>query len=267
MSDLRPVQLRSPGGVAGAQAIHRAAALLKQVACEASDGVKLQVLCAQLGLQMPTAHRILRGLIAEGMIAKDDASGRYRLGPVIYELGLGAAPNLDLRALCAPSMRRLAANSGDSVFLVVRSDYDGVCIDRHEGAFPVRIHTLDVGRRRPLGMGAAAVALLMGLPAHEAGDILQANALRFRQFGVALDAARRAVDEANAHGFAWNDGMIKGGQRGVAVPCNGRDGTPFAAFSIATVSSRMSRARVPELVAMLRSEAAAVEKQVSRQSR
>jgi DNA-binding IclR family transcriptional regulator len=267
MPEARPLQARRPGTVAGAQAIHRAAALLKQVACETSDGVKLQTLCAHLGLEMPTAHRILRGLIAEGMISKDDASGRYRLGPVVYELGLGASPHLDLRALCAPSMRRLAAKSGDSVFLVVRSDNDGVCIDRHEGAFPVRIHTLDVGRRRPLGMGAAAVALLMGLPSTEAGAILQANALRFRQFGVALDAARRAVDEANAQGFAWNDGMIKGGQRGVAIPCNGRDGTPFAAFSIATVSSRMSRARVPELLEMLRAETAAVENQVLRQSR
>lgn len=267
MPEVRPLPLRRPGRVAGAQAIHRAAALLKQVACEPSDGVKLQGLCAQLGLEMPTAHRIMRSLVAEGLIAKDDASGRYRLGPVVHELGLGAAPNLDLRALCAPSMRRLAANSGDSVFLVIRSDYDGVCIDRHEGAFPARIHTLDVGRRRPLGMGAAAVALMIGLPAQEAAGILQANALRFQQYGVAVDTARGALADANEQGFAWNDGQIKDGQRGLAVACNGRGGIPFVAISIAAVASRMSRSRVPGLVAMLRAEASVIERQVLSQSR
>lgn len=267
MPDPRPSPAPRTARVPGTQAIHRAAALLKQVACESSEGVRLQHLCAQLGLEMPTAHRILQGLIAEGLIAKDVASGRYRLGPVTYELGLGASPHLDLRALCAPSMRRLAANSGDSVFLVVRSDLDGVCIDRHEGAFPARIHTLDVGRRRPLGMGAAAVALLIGLPAQEAEAILQANALRFTQYGIAPETARRALAEANAQGFAWNDGLIKGGQRGVAVACNGRDGQPFAAISIATIASRMSRARIPELVASLRAEAELVERQLLRHSR
>lgn len=86
------VSAESVPRVAGAQVVHRAAALLKQVACENTSGVRLQALCEQLGLDMSTAHRILRSLVAEGLITKVESSARYRLGPVAYELGLAATP-------------------------------------------------------------------------------------------------------------------------------------------------------------------------------
>ena len=54
-----------PPPVEGAQSIHRAIALLKQVATQHAGGVRLQALCDEVGLGMPTAHRIMRSLMAE----------------------------------------------------------------------------------------------------------------------------------------------------------------------------------------------------------
>ena len=181
--------------VEGAQAIHRAISLLKQVAVHQKRGVRLQVLCDEIGLGMPTAHRILRSLLSEGLITKDN-EGCYRLGPLTYELGLASAPNFDIRKICAPSLERLAANSGDTAFLTVRSALDAVCVDRREGHYPIKALTLDIGSRRPLGAGVNSLALLMPLPQAEAQEILNANARRFSQFGMEIDAISTALEDA-----------------------------------------------------------------------
>lgn len=243
-----------PSRVDGAQAIHRAIALLKQVATQHAGGVRLQVLCDEVGLGMPTAHRIMRSLVAEGLVAKDD-EGLYRLGALTYELGLAAATRLDIRRLCAPSLERLAANSGDTVFLSVRSGLDAVCIDRKEGAYPIRALPLEIGTRRPLGAGANAMALLLPLPPAESEAILSANARRFVQFGLKPEGIQQLLQQARKQGYLLSDGLVVKGYRGLAVPCVGADGMPVASLTIAAISTRMTRTRVPQLVDLLQREA------------
>jgi DNA-binding IclR family transcriptional regulator len=240
--------------VDGAQAIHRAIALLKQVATQHAGGVRLQALCDEVGLGMPTAHRIMRSLVAEGLVAKDSA-GLYRLGPLTYELGLAAATRLDIRQLCGPSLERLAANSGDTVFLSVRSGLDAVCIDRKEGQYPIKALPLDIGTRRPLGAGANAMALLMPLPPEQAQEIISANARRFAQFGLKCENISRMLQEARGMGYLLSDGLVVEGYRGLAVPCVGPDGHPLASLTIAAISTRLTRSRLPELVSLLQREA------------
>ena len=250
--------------IPGAQAIHRAAALLKQVACENAVGITLQELCVQLGIGMPTAHRILKALIAEGLIVKDASTGRYRLGPVTYELGLAAVPRADIRVVCLPSLQRLAAKTGDTAYLFVRSDLDGVCLERSEGSFPLRVLTLEVGMRRPLGVSAGSVALLMGLPSEQARSILRANSKRFAQFDIDLDTASRSLVEANLNGFSMNDELTTRGQKGFAVPCFGEDGAPIASISIAAINARMTRTRIKEILPLLKEEVARIERYLTR---
>lgn len=242
------------GPVGGTQAIHRAIALLKQVATQHAGGVRLQGLCEEVGLGMPTAHRIMRSLVAEGLVAKD-AEGLYRLGPLTYELGLAAATRLDIRRLCAPSLERLAANSGDTVFLSVRSGLDAVCIDRQEGQYPIKALPLDIGTRRPLGAGANALALLLPLPPEQAHEIIQANTRRFAQFGLQPENIAQMLQQARKLGYLLSDGVVVKGYRGLAVPCVGPDGHPLASLTIAAISTRLGRTRLPELVTLLQREA------------
>jgi DNA-binding IclR family transcriptional regulator len=39
------------------------------------------------------------------------------------------------------------------VFLLVRSGFHAVCLDRADGPFPIRSFTGDIGGRIPLGLG------------------------------------------------------------------------------------------------------------------
>jgi len=92
------------------------------------------------------------------------------------------------------------------VFLIARSGYDSVCIDRREGAFPIKTFTLDVGTRRPLGAGAGGLALLLLLPDEEVDAIIAANAVRIGSYNkLTVPALLKALRRSRELGYALND--------------------------------------------------------------
>jgi DNA-binding IclR family transcriptional regulator len=46
----------------------------------------------------------------------------------------------------------------DTVFLIIRSGNDCMCVDRIEDRYPIRALTIDGGVSRPLGIGAGSLA-------------------------------------------------------------------------------------------------------------
>ncbi len=239
----------------GAQSISRAAKLMRAIAMQGREGARLIDLASQSGLERPTVHRILRGLIAEGLLAQNEETRRYQLGPLIFELGLAAAPQYSFRELCQPMLTRIAARTGDTVFLTIRNGEDIVCLDRKEGDFPIRTLTLDIGTRRPLGVGAGGMALLLPLPEQDVASILEANASRIAAYGnltvpLILDMMRRA----RKLGYALNDKQVTPGALSIGLPIPTPYGPPYAAVSIGAIADRMSPKRQKELVEILRSE-------------
>src|SRR3954468_6217776 len=75
----------------GTQTIHRAVAMLREIAAF-QKGMRLVDIASAMGLERPTAHRIVKGLVSQGMVMQDPATKCYRLGHVVYELGLAASP-------------------------------------------------------------------------------------------------------------------------------------------------------------------------------
>ncbi len=60
-------------------------------------------------------------------------------------------------SIARPSLLRLSTTFNDTVFLLVRSNFDAVCLDRVEGPFPIRSFTGDIGGKVPLGIGQGAL--------------------------------------------------------------------------------------------------------------
>ena len=143
-----------------AGSLKRGVRLLRLLATAGAGGSALTELAAQAGLPHPSAHRVLKQLQAERLVEHHPDTRRYRLGPLAFELGLAASTQFDMRDLCEAAMQRLASVSADTVYLVGRSGFDAVCLHRVEGAFPIRTLVLEVGSRRPLGVGAGGLAVL-----------------------------------------------------------------------------------------------------------
>jgi len=255
---------RAPGVAArnpGTQAIQRAVNVLRIIASRGHAGLRLAEIARHAHLERPTVHRILKCLCAEGVAAQDPATRQYRLGHLAFELGLAAAPQFSLRELCAPALSRLAERIGDTVFLTVRSGYDTVCVDRREGSYPIKALLLDVGTRRPLGVGAAGLALLMPLADSAVEEVARANATRLKAYaGLTVPRLLGMVKRARGMGYALNDVPVTAGATSVALPIRTRFGDPFAAISIGAIESRMTPARRTELVEWLRAEVESLER-------
>ena len=99
----------------------------------------------------------------------------HHLGIELFLLA-GAAQQFSLRNQFRTALERIASETGDTVFLLIRSGNDALCIDRVEGKFPIRTIMIDIGARRPLGIGAGSLALIAFLPDAQFEVILSANA-------------------------------------------------------------------------------------------
>ena len=238
----------------GAQGVGRIAALLKLVASQNASGLKLNELTRLSGLEQSTAHRIASALHSVGFLSKDPKSKRYHLGPLLFELFTTAFPHFNIHALCVPAMKRLAASLGDTVYLTVRSGLDGVCIERIEGSYPIRTCTVDVGKRRPLGIGAGSLALLAGYTNAEAALIIRENAARYEAYGTDESKVRGTVETTRRQGHVYQDVLGTSEIRTVALPVRGHTGHPFAGLSITAISNRIPPQRAAEMLVELAAE-------------
>lgn len=239
----------------GTQSIERAAQVMRIIASRNSSGMRLVDISRHAKLERPTAHRILKCLMTEGMVKQDPESRRYYLGHLIFELGLAASTNFNLRDICQPSLVRLAEKTGDTVFLTIRSGFDTVCVDRKEGSYPIKTLTLEVGTRRPLGVGAGGLALLSALPDQTVGEIISANALRLGTYnGLTVPALMGMLKRCRDLGYALNDAHITPGATSVGLPIRTRSGEPFLAISVGAISSRMTEERQEELASLIKAE-------------
>jgi DNA-binding IclR family transcriptional regulator len=247
--------------VSGTQSIQRAIGLLRAIASRGRTGSRLVDLTQHSRLSGPTIHRMLKCLMAESIVTQDPESHRYFLGPLIFELGLAAAPQFNLRQICESALLRIAEKTGDTVFLIARSGFDAVCIDRKEGNFPIKALTLDVGTRRPLGVGAGGMALLLSLPENQIEKIVAANAKSLKQHGnLNVPILMNRIRRSRALGYALNDRQETLGAISVALAIMNPYGPPYAAISIAAIANRMTAERQKEIIAVLRAEVRALEK-------
>ena len=249
--------------LSGTQSIERALTLMREIAAHNRMGSRLLDLASRTGLQRPTVHRMLKCLTAENMVLQDPDSHRYYLGPMVFELGLTAAPRFNLREICHPAMNRIAEATGDTVFLTQRSGLDAVCVDRQEGTFPIKTFTLEIGMRRPLGVGTGSLAILAALSDEEVRHVVNANAPRLPEYGLTPSSLIAQVKRAQKLGYAVREMPSLAGVRSIGHALHNQSGMAFAALSVSAISSRMSEKRVIELATMLRNETRLVEKQVA----
>ena len=216
------------------------------------------------GLPHPTTLRLLRHLTESGMVACNVQTKLYRLGPLAFELGLAAAEHCDIRGLCGESMDRLQAETQDTCYLTLRSGFDAVCLDRREGLSPIRVLTLDVGSRRPLGVGAAGLAILLRLSDGEAEPLIQAAGPRLARYNrMDMDTMRTLLTESRERGYAVCGNWVTLGVTAVAMPLCTADGRPLGSLSISAVNHRMPKERWPQLAALLRQEADLIQRRLN----
>lgn len=247
-------------GRTGTQALHRAALLLRLLCTHTSSGWRLTDLALEAGLDHSTTHRLLKGLMAEGLATRCHGSRHYTIGPFAYEMGLTAAPYFSIDSLARDALHKLADGTRTIVFLNVRSAYDSVCVGRYDGQKALMAFTVHVGTRRPLCLSAGGVAIWVSLPQRLQAQIRNANLHTIERSGEARRAAvRNMLRDSRRLGYGLNRGHIIPGITAVGVAIRNAAGEPFASLSLAFLDKEGSEKRRDELCARLRKEAAAIE--------
>ena len=84
----------------------------------------------------------------------------FRLTIKPFQVGSILVDSLDLRREAGPIVARLAAETGETIYLVVPDGPRAVCLERIDSGQGVRLMDLHVGGSQPLNLGAAPRALL-----------------------------------------------------------------------------------------------------------
>ncbi|MDB5820694.1 MAG: IclR family regulatory protein [Rhizobacter sp.] len=241
----------------GTQSIERAVTMLRVIAGKGRRGMRIADVAAIAGLAQSTCFRMLKSLELEGLVEKDGHSRKYFLGPLVYELGLLARPRYRLSELCDNAMQALADSTKETVYLSERSGLEAVCTARTLGDYPIKALPLDVGIRRPLGVGAGGLAILGAMDADEARDIVATNGHRYEAYG-GLTAADLlvAIDETRERGYSFLDSVATPGTAAVGMALTAE--SPVAAISVAAITGRLPAERHDEIALMLRRQIAKI---------
>lgn len=238
------------GSKTGAQAIERAIAIL--TCFDGSSDLGVSELAEQVGITVSTAHRIVRALVAGGLLDQDPDTERYHLGLTTAVLGQLALDRLGL-SRAAPAVEALAADTGEAVNLGVRVADDVLVVLHVPSTHPLRFEQR-TGTRVPLhasAMGKALLAFGEQPPALDGYDYHRYTSSSITSAGR-LSAALEGVRE---RGYAVNDEERNVGVRAVAVPVLDGRRRAVAAIAIQGPTVRLDDRRIPKLAKSLRATA------------
>ncbi|WP_425562044.1 IclR family transcriptional regulator [Microbacterium kribbense] len=235
--------------VPGAQAIARAASLLRLVTASGADGVTTSDLARGADLTRPTAHRLLTALRREGLVDQEEHTGRWMPGPELFLMGSVAAARYDITEIARDIVRSLAVRTEESAFLSVRRGDETVCLVNEEGSFPIRSFVLREGVRFPLGVASAGLAILAFQQPHDVDAYFERHPELPERWGAAHgeQRLRRRLAETKERGYSINPGLIVAGSYGIGAAVFTREGHPQWALSLNGVEFRFTPERMPEL--------------------
>src|SRR5439155_13871737 len=218
----------------GTQAIDRAAQLLVSVV-ESAQPPSVGELAQQAGLPKSTTSRLVGALERQGLVQRLGERGRVRPGPVLLRYA-NRDVSSTLVELAAPSLRRLADASGETINIAVPGP-DGVeHLAQEDTAHFVGV-TDWVGRRVAFELAA--------------------NGKVFLAFGGLQDLTPE-LRRVRSRGYATSVDELELGLSALAAPVFGPSGEALAALSISGPSARLTSEPIAELAPLLMAEATAL---------
>lgn len=197
-------------------------------------------------LATPTAHRLVAELVDWGALVRLP-SGRYVLGRRMWELGLLAPVQTNLREVASPFLHDIYAATLATVHLAVREDAEVLYVDRLAGRTSVPVVST-IGSRLPLHCTGVGKVLLAYAPPEVQARAF-ASMRRITPYTVTNPARLQGeLRRVHREGFAQTTEEMSLGACSVAVPIKRSDGTVLAALGIVVPSLKRDR---PRLVAAL----------------
>ena len=230
--------------------VERALVLLKDIAL-APDGAGVRDLARSRGYSPSVVAKSLQALLSQGFVEQDPTTRRYRVGPVTLQVGLASLARLDLRRAARPHLESLAAESGETALLGVRSGDVAIYIDKVLVPTEIRVDA-PLGAPRPFNCTAVGKVLLAHLAEGEFSRLAASGAFVAATAHSVIDSTALRLELANIRerGVAMDHEEFIAGVTCVAAPVRNHDAEVVAAVTAAGPIQRVSvvQARIAQQV-------------------
>lgn len=244
------------GSAAGASLVDRTVAVLTSFD-QQHRKLRLTDIAERSSLPTPTVLRIVRRLVASGVLERVDASS-YVVGRRLWDLGLLATVQTGLRRAAAPHLQDLHSATRATVHLAERDGDQVLYLDRLSGVASVPVVS-QVGTRLPLHTTGVGKVLLAHAPAEVQARVM-ANLQRVTRYSITSPRVLAGqLERIRSDGFATTQEEMTLGACSVAVPIFGPEQAVVASLGLVVPSLRRER---PRLVAALSVAAAGISRQL-----
>jgi DNA-binding IclR family transcriptional regulator len=181
-----------------------------------SPRLSLSEIAERSGTPLSTTHRLLGELTEWGALQRR-ADGRYEIGRKLWDLGLLAPVQLELRKVAAPFILDVHTATRDTVHLAVREGRSALYVERVSGRSSVPVVS-QVGSRLPLHATGVGKVLLASAPDDVVEGVLRSLTRETRHTVVDPARLRRELGEVRRRGYARTAEEMSLGTLSVAVP-------------------------------------------------
>jgi DNA-binding IclR family transcriptional regulator len=244
-SGARPGEVGRPYYV---QSLERGLLALAALRDAPRGDLALSELAQAIGLNRSTLHRLLATLLRHGYVEQDPPTRRYRLGLAHLEMAHQAVEHLELRRRALRTMHALPAETGESVYLNVRSGTRTLCIDEVVGPRGVTLGS-NVGVAMPLHSAAAGKCYLAWMePAGRDALLDRLELARVTERTItSREALLTEVERVRRQGYAVNDEESEPGVRYAAAPVFDAAGDVTGALALGAPVLRIGPGEVEKL--------------------
>lgn len=230
------------------QSVVRGTKIVDAIAA-AEKEIGAQQISTNLGLNISTVFRFLQTLSQCGLVEQNPETGKYRLGLKLLDWGMQVLRRMDLRRDALPFLRELNEKTREMVHLTVYDHDAAIYIEKIESPTPLRVYS-EVGKAAPLHCTGVGKVLMAALSKEKLTELLKRYPLRRCTPNTITDIAalKSELSRIRAQGFAMDNEEHEQHIRCVAAPIQNHTGKVVASISIAGPTTRVTPARVPELI-------------------
>lgn len=209
------------------------------------------------------ASRMLATLEKENLFVRNQETGKYRLGPIFFGLGMNFAFHSPLRKIMRPHLELMAKEKGLTASFGIISNNNVIAVDRienlnidliaHRIGFNIPVHSTSIGK-----------ILLAYLPLEKQDEILaSASLVKFTEATIVdPEVLKEKLKQYKASGYATDEGETHEDLNCIAAPIKNSSGEVVAALNLMAERSRFSAEKLFENADYLKEKALFISRQL-----
>lgn len=207
-----------------------------------------QEIADRLAMPLSTTYRYLQVFLKNGILSKEESTGRFHLGLTIAKLGFLACEKISVIGVCHPYLKPLADSSLETAALTVLDGLGLVYVDVVESPRPVKL-SVGKGSILPLYAGSPGKAVLAFKDQAFIDHVIETTRLAGlgRNTITEPDRLNEELARIRSLGFSESDSEFDLGVASIAAPIFDHTGGVIASLSVAGPSDRVMQNK-PKLI-------------------